>query len=455
MNWWRRAAALAACLVAAPALAVCKFSRVAEFSVTMEGLRPEIDVTINGKPARLLVDTGAFYSFMSPAAAKRLGLTPGSLPAGFSVSGVNGEVNATLGTANTLTIAGVELRKREFIVGGGEIGGGADGLFGQEFLHAFDIELDLAAGVMRFWRPQGCGKRALAYWAADVVLSMIPIEDVARNGFHVIGDVKVNGRTLRATFDTGASNTALTVGGARKAGISLKGPGVERSSFSTGIGRRLNRSWVAPVDSFEIGGIKVLRTKLEVAQMDLDTDMLIGDDFFLSTRVLIANSQNRIYFTYNGGRLFNMDAAREGQVPKTGAGTVAAIDTPTDSAGFDRRGNALLARGDVDRALADFDKAVALDPKNARALLDRARARQAKKQPFLAMADLDAALKLTPNDPAILARRAAYKLEGHDEAGPRPISTSRPRPPRRRTGSAASSHRSMWARATTGLRSPS
>ena len=418
MKLLRRVAALVACLASAPAFAACQFGRVAEFPVTMEGLRPEIDVKINGQPARLLVDTGAFFSSMTPASARRVGLGHASLPEGFTLSGVNGVVDATAGVAKTLTLAGVDLPNHEFIVAGGDIGGGADGLFGQEFLHAFDIEIDLAAGVMRFWRPRGCGaSRSLAYWATDVVYSQIPMESVAGNGFHAVGNVKVNGHTLRATFDTGAATSALTLAGARRAGIDLKGVGVERSGVTSGLGRRLIRTWAAPVDSFEIGGIKVLRTKLEVAAMDINTDMLIGDDFFLSTRVLISNSQNRIYFTYNGGRMFNMDAAREASARKIVAGTVSETAMPTDSAGFDRRGNGLLARGDVDHALADYDKAVALDPKNARALLDRARARQEKKQPFLAMADLDAALKLTPNDPAILARRAAYRLQGHDEAG--------------------------------------
>jgi len=39
--------------------------------------------------------------------------------------------------------------------------------------------------------------------------------------------------------------------------------------------------------------------------------MLIGADFFLSHRVYVASSQNRLYFTYNGGPVFDLSPARE------------------------------------------------------------------------------------------------------------------------------------------------
>ena len=35
--------------------------------------------------------------------------------------------------------------------------------------------------------------------------------------------------------------------------------------------------------------------------------MLIGADFFLSHRIYVASSQRKLYFTYNGGPVFNLD----------------------------------------------------------------------------------------------------------------------------------------------------
>ena len=42
--------------------------------------------------------------------------------------------------------------------------------------------------------------------------------------------------------------------------------------------------------------------------LDLENaDMLLGADFFLSHHVLVSNSQQKIYFTYNGGPVFMLN----------------------------------------------------------------------------------------------------------------------------------------------------
>ena len=82
---------------------------------------------------------------------------------------------------------------------------------------------------------------------------------------------------------------------------------VSASPGQRGIGRRMIPSWLAPVASFKIGDEEVRNTRLRIAAMSLpNTDMLLGADFFLSHRVYVANSQHRIYFTYNGGPVFNL-----------------------------------------------------------------------------------------------------------------------------------------------------
>ena len=55
--------------------AECNIGKYADVPVTMMGSRPIVQTTINGKPVRLLADSGAFYSTLSLASAKKLGLT--------------------------------------------------------------------------------------------------------------------------------------------------------------------------------------------------------------------------------------------------------------------------------------------------------------------------------------------------------------------------------------------
>ncbi|HEX4183887.1 MAG TPA: retropepsin-like aspartic protease, partial [Caulobacteraceae bacterium] len=60
-------------LFAAPAEAACTLAKLAELPVTLSDERPTIPVTINGKPAVVFIDTGAFFSTLTPEAVAKYG----------------------------------------------------------------------------------------------------------------------------------------------------------------------------------------------------------------------------------------------------------------------------------------------------------------------------------------------------------------------------------------------
>src|ERR1700761_6361353 len=68
----------------------CKLGRMLELPVTMNGLRPLVNVQINGTDTLFLADSGAFYSMISPAAAAELKLKLRAGPFGLVVQGVGG-----------------------------------------------------------------------------------------------------------------------------------------------------------------------------------------------------------------------------------------------------------------------------------------------------------------------------------------------------------------------------
>ena len=76
---------------------------------------------------------------------------------------------------------------------------------------------------------------------------------------------------------------------------------------------------------------------------------------------------------------------------------------------YRRRGNIYLNMRDFDRAMADFDEAVKLDPKSVDPLNDRGRTFQAKGQFDRAIADYDQAIALNPNFVARPAEERALK----------------------------------------------
>ncbi len=47
----------------------CRLQQLVEVPITMDGRRPTIDAAINGQPATLLLDSGAFWSFLPASTA--------------------------------------------------------------------------------------------------------------------------------------------------------------------------------------------------------------------------------------------------------------------------------------------------------------------------------------------------------------------------------------------------
>ena len=410
---------------AAAAEAKCSLRKVAELPVTMAGQQAMLPVKINGVDTFLMVDSGAFYSIISQSAATRLGMKPGMTPFGLQVRGVNGQASVQVYVAQDFTLADVTLHKIEFLVGGREISGEAAGVLGENFLGGLDVEYDFANGVVRLFKAEACSGANLSYWSTGKALSILTIEK-PEDPLHrfIISKASVNGQEIRVMFDTGAGRSVLKRSSAERVGIKVQSEDVEAGGISYGFGRRGLETWISPVSNFAIGGEQIQNTRLRVGNIELDhADMLLGADFFLSHRVYVSNSQHRLYFTYNGGPVFRLERAApavQAQAGATPAATPAAMGAdpgaPTDAAGFTRRGSALVSRRDFPAALADFSRAIELEPQVAQHYYDRAMVRLSLRQPVLAMADLDQALKLKPEDPHGLEIRGELYLSQGDAA---------------------------------------
>ncbi|HZT00889.1 MAG TPA: tetratricopeptide repeat protein, partial [Steroidobacteraceae bacterium] len=99
--------------------------------------------------------------------------------------------------------------------------------------------------------------------------------------------------------------------------------------------------------------------------------------------------------------------------PQQTTSSPAASDTPTDAAGFMRRGMAHISRHEYPQAIADLTRACGLDPTDAECRYQRGLAywHEAKREP--ALADLNAAIKLQPNDYVAHLARAEFELKQH------------------------------------------
>jgi tetratricopeptide (TPR) repeat protein len=136
--------------------------------------------------------------------------------------------------------------------------------------------------------------------------------------------------------------------------------------------------------------------------------MLVGADFFLSHRVFVANSQRKLYFTYNGGPVFKLD--RSGDAPPRPPSRLTPQRSMPD--GYRRRASASVARRDSATRKQTTEPAADLDPKTAQRM-DRATARLSLGRPVLALEDLSTAIELDPkNARALLLRGEDLSVRG-------------------------------------------
>jgi tetratricopeptide (TPR) repeat protein/predicted aspartyl protease len=433
-------ALLLAWLPITPVMGACAL-KVAELAVTMNGMRPMVHARINGSDALFIADSGAFYSSLTPAAAAQYKLRLSAAPFGFYVSGVGGDAQAWLTTVATFTILNVPIQKVEFLVAGNDLGRGAVGLLGQNVFRLLgDVEYDLAAGVIRLVQTKDCRNSSLAYWAKSQPFSVIDIDWATAESPHTTGDAYLNGARIRVLFDTGAGASTLSLGAAKRAGITPDSAGVIPAGMASGMGRHLVATWIAPFASFKIGDEEIRNTRLRIGALDLysdrrPVDMLLGPDFFLSHRVYVANSQRKLYFTYNGGPVFNLTtvapapvganpaAAAQDAAAGSAAASAAATTSPEsqsaeephDASAFSRRGTAFTARHDFTHAIADLTRACELAPGEADYFYQRGMAYLGNRQADLAMADFDHAVQLDPTDLQALVVRATLHTRRHEE----------------------------------------
>jgi tetratricopeptide (TPR) repeat protein len=410
---------VAAGLAASPVRAdtKCKLAKVVEFPITMSGLKPTLTAKINGVDEQFVLDSGAFYSMISSATAAQFNLKQRPAPFGFKIKGVGGSTDATIATVREFTLAGTPMHDIEFLVGGSEAGNGA--ILGQNFLEKWDVEYDLAKGVIRLFKAEDCKHTNLAYWAAaGQPVSIMDIGYTTPLKPHTTGRAFINGVKIGVMFDTGAWASMLSLKAAARAGVKPDTAGVVDAGSSIGIGRGSVKNYIAPFSSFKIGDDEEIKNaRLRIADIDLEEgDMLLGADFFLSHHVYVANSQHRLYITYNGGPVFNLSKSAS-------AGATDAPETknqdeePADAAAFARRGAAFAARHDFEHALADLTRACELNPNEPEYAYQRGMAYWENNQPIPAMADFDHALELNPDYVQVRVVRAQLRLANKDIAG--------------------------------------
>jgi predicted aspartyl protease len=308
-------ACAAAQLPAAAAEEHCRLRRVGTIPISWQGLKPQIEGSINGTPVPMLVDTGAYDVLVGGRLAERLKLSLAHTH--FGTIGAEGHERSYTAHVAEITFGPVRWKGADLP---STAESGDQVLVGATFL--FKRDLEWTGKELVFYDPEHCAQDDwLGHWDGDI--AAVTLGSVASNDLRPVVTVQVDGHPLRALVDSGSAQTIIDLAAARGLGFD---PGTRAPDGKSGADGA--PAWDARFDTFELGGEVIRHPHIVVQDMwanarrDFNTaaderklarepQMVLGADFMKAHRILFAFSQRRMYFSYQGGEVFNAPTASD------------------------------------------------------------------------------------------------------------------------------------------------
>lgn len=307
-----------AATLADAAPAKCRYVNLADIPVKLADLYPVVDANVHGQPSALLLGTGSEVTVLTITRD-----AVDQLHGRKAISEANDKerkATALMRIINDLSIGPVHATSFQAMLHIADAPDPSlkfDAELGANTLFSHDVELSLAQGELKLFDPAACGQAFLAYW--DENAQVVEMAKMSSHDWRPVIKVEVNGKVLRAVIDSGTRASTITLEAAARLGVTPALPGVVQVVSD---GKPENDAWVAPFDSFKIGEEAVGHPKIRIADYwrhlspasgsnleeenmrGLETDMVLGADFLRAHRVLFAVSQQRLYFSYAGGKVF-------------------------------------------------------------------------------------------------------------------------------------------------------
>jgi tetratricopeptide (TPR) repeat protein/predicted aspartyl protease len=419
MGWAARKALLGAVVLLAPlsfllfprlSVAACQLKQFADLNVTMTGSLPLAAATIKAKPAKFVISSASTKSFINAAAAAEFGLHLHAPTHSNRTNVLGTSTDAQIVTINEFSVAGVPMSDLDFIVIAGQPPQGSAGELGQNVLGIGDVEYDLAHGSVRLMRVDGCDDAKLAYWVkVGQTYSLVDLRREPGLSTVSVATATLNDVNIKVIFSTGNSQSLVSLRAAERAGVKLDSSEVTQVSDFRTLASGISKSYITRFSRFKIGDEEIRNVQVRIADFGMaNVDMVLGADFFLAHRIYVANKQQRLYFTYNGGPVFDLS-----RTPAV-ADRIPEEPEPADAESLSRRGAAFAARRDLDHALADFNRACELDPKNPEYFYQRGQIFGQLGRTARALDDYYRALELKPDHVLALLARADIALTRKD-----------------------------------------
>jgi predicted aspartyl protease len=292
----------------------CRLKMLNSIAITLtpEGDRVLVPMTINGTDKMFLLDTGGAATQITPVAASDLKLM--LVASDVKMLDLYGNPSTTAAKVDSLTLGRMHDKNAKLPILPSTFGDNPPfvGILAADYMAKYDVELDFTGGRMNYFSPDHCEGKVV-YWPATAGTA-VPIRFVDH---HLTLQVMLDGKTLKAEIDTGAANTTLSAAAAKQMfGVTADTPGDKTLYEDRGAkafehvfqnlsfeGMAVNNPHIVvlpdKVGSRDVNNDFVTGSRVHRVD-DVDSSapvMLIGMNVLRNLHLYIAFSESKIYIT--------------------------------------------------------------------------------------------------------------------------------------------------------------
>jgi predicted aspartyl protease len=292
----------------------CTLRRVAALDADISDGVLLIKIQIEGRDTWAQVDTGSPIGFIDKALAQELKLTlrPAREGAFYDAAGKFAQHFVVV---HKLGLNGMIAEDIPFLVNGENRSSGPSkigGVFGANFLSAYDVELDLAHGKLNLFKQDHCPGNVV-YWTQDYDVVPFRID----GSLHATFMASLDDQSLRTLLDTGATSTILASQVARhRFNFDPEAAGIKADGSLSSLGGTELPYYKHRFGSLTIGGVQIRNPELTILAdkttriirdnapkdptqlgMTEETPLILGLNYLSKLRVYIAYGERKVYFS--------------------------------------------------------------------------------------------------------------------------------------------------------------
>ncbi len=267
-----------------------------------------VQTLIAGRPARLVLDTGAEVSLLTEGATQRLGLIAAKLPP-HRIGGIGGHRTAATLIPAPVEAGGSRLGPWPFLetdLGHGRPWLPADGILGADFLAPYDYALDLSRNRLELSPPAPTCFPASA--PGTVTLLELRPRTTASDPPDPLPTVPttIGSTAMTALIDTGSPDNVLFPGGIEKLRVPQAEIAAHESEPIFGVGPGSTRVAIAALDRVTIGALHFSDVPVAVMRRPLlragEPDLLFGLALLEGLDVQVSHAAGKVRFRAAGGQ---------------------------------------------------------------------------------------------------------------------------------------------------------